>query len=153
MAHVTPTNNRPAVIRQTVAHGDSMALLLRILPASIFSIVLHVIMGLMFFLVTVRATSADLGPQDEVIESPIEEASAKQDLTNPDLGIDAEVATNYDTERLADVSVPGPALPDEVVGLSNAPEGPAQTIAPPAGFGNGQGGGIQSLTPGNANPF
>jgi hypothetical protein len=44
-------------------------------------------------------------------------------------------------------------MPNEVVGLSNAPEGPAQTIPPPPGLGGGTGGGIMSLTPGNASPF
>jgi hypothetical protein len=133
--------------------GSGGAAFLRMLPAWIISGVLHVIFLALFLLVTVASSSADEGPPDEVMDSQVEEAPAKQDLTNTDLGIDAEVATNYNVDRIEEVSVPGPVLPNEVVGLSNAPEGPASTIPPPPGLGGGTGSGIQSLTPGNANPF
>lgn len=157
MANVTsnsqPTNHRPAVIRQTTTGDARGSFLLRVIPASILSLTLHAVMGVLFWLVTVGVGTAEIGLLDEIIESQVEDAPAKEDLTNTDLGMDTEVATNYDKERIEEVSVPGPVLPNEVVGLSNAPEGPAQTIPPPAGLGGGTGGGIQSLTPGNANPF
>jgi hypothetical protein len=147
-----PVNHRPAVIRQTMA-TDSGTPLVRIIPPAILSIAIHVVMAVMFILVTVGIGSAEQAVPEDVIETQVEDAPAKEDLTNTDLGIDAEVPTNYDVPRIEEVSVPGPVLPNEVVGLSNAPEGPAQTIPPPPGLGGGTGGGIQSLTPGNANPF
>jgi len=148
-----PVNNRQAVIRQTTTPEGGAGTLLRMLPAWIISAVLHVVIIGMFLFVTVGIGTAGDAPPDEVNETQVEEPPAKEDLTNTDLGIDSDVPTNYDVERIAEVSVPGPVLPNEVVGLSNAPEGPAQTIPPPPGFGGGTGGGIQSLTPGNANPF
>jgi hypothetical protein len=158
MASVTPNsqpiNNRPAVIRQINPGDDGAAVFLRMLPAWIISGVLHIVFIGMFLLVTVGVGAADDTLQEEIIETQVEDAPAKEDLTNTDLGIDSEVPTNYDVQRIEEVSVPGPVLPNEVVGLSNAPEGPAQTIPPPPGFGGGTGrGDIQSLTPGNANPF
>jgi hypothetical protein len=152
MANAT-SNNRPAVIRQTATPEGGAGAFLRMLPAWIISGALHVVIIVMFFFVTVGLGSAGDVPQDEVNETSVEEPPAKEDLTNTDLGIDSEVPTNYDVQRIEEVSVPGPVLPNEVVGLSNAPEGPAQTIPPPPGLGQGTGGGIQSLTPGNANPF
>jgi hypothetical protein len=148
-----PVNHRPAVIRQTNAPADSAAAFLRMLPAWILSIVLHVVFVGLFLLVTVGIGAAEETIQEEVTETTVEDAPAKEDLTNTDLGIDPEVPTNYDVPRIAEVSVPGPVMPNEVVGLSNAPEGPAQTIPPPPGLGGGTGGGIMSLTPGNANPI
>jgi len=157
MATVTsnsqPVNSRPAVIRQMAAPEGGAGAFLRMLPAWIISAALHLVIIGMFLFVTVGIGTASDVPQDEVTDTTIEEPPAKEDLTNPDLGMDAEVPTNYDVTRIEEVSVPGPVLPNEVVGLSNAPEGPAQTIPPPPGFGQGTGGGIQSLTPGNANPF
>jgi hypothetical protein len=38
-------------------------------------------------------------------------------LTNNDLGKDPEVATNYDADRMSDVSVPGPTHPGALVGF------------------------------------
>src|SRR5215831_15186970 len=157
MANVSPNNqpvnHRPAVIRQTNAPPEGAAALLRMLPAWIISGVLHIVIIGMFFLVTVGIGAADDTILEEVTETTVEDAPAKEDLSNTDLGIDPEVPTNYDVPRIAEVSVPGPVMPNDVVGLSNAPEGPAQTIPPPPGLGGGTGGGIMSLTPGNANPF
>jgi hypothetical protein len=152
MANATTTNNRPAVIRQKLS-PTSATTFLRLLPAWIISGVLHVIIIGLFLLVTVTSSASDQVVVDEVISSEVEEAPPKEDLTNTDLGIDAEVPTNYDVARIEEVSVPGPALPNEPVGILNAPEGPAQTISPPPGMGQGTGAGIQSLTPGNASPF
>jgi hypothetical protein len=148
-----PANSRPAVIRQTMTPGSGATTFLRMLPAWIISGVLHVVILALFLLVTVAASSADEGQVDEVLESQIEDLSNKQDLTMTDIGIDPEVPTNYDNPRIEEVSVPGPALPNEAVGLSGAPDGPQQTLPPPPGLGQGTGGGIQALTPGQASPF
>jgi hypothetical protein len=152
---IASTNNvqtRPAVIRQTVTPANATTFL-RMLPAWIISAVLHVVILALFLLVTVAASTADEGVINEIIQSEVEDQQAKQDLTNPEFGIDPEVATNYDNPRIEDVSVPGPANPSEAVGIANAPEAPAQTLPAPPGYGGGQGAGIESLQAGNASPF
>src|SRR5581483_11133442 len=61
--------------------------------------------------------------------------------------------TNYNVDRIEDVSVPGIVRPDEPVGITGAPAGPPQTLPPPPGFGGGQGGGLVSEKEGTAPMF
>ena len=72
-------------------------------------------------------------------------------LSNVDEGLDPEVWTNYDTNRIEDVSVPGRVNLNAIIGIAGAPEGPPITIPPPPGSGRGQG--AAPLTQVDFDPF
>jgi len=59
--------------------------------------------------------------------------------------LDPNLPTNYNIQRIEDVSVAGPLKPDEAVG-NNQGDGPPQTLPPPPGLGDntGQGGGVDA---------
>src|SRR5205814_8018950 len=56
-------------------------------------------------------------------------------------------------ERLDDVAVPGKVIAEAKVGIEGAAEGPPQSVPAPPGFGGGQGGGVESDTPGAGQMF
>src|SRR5262249_23463374 len=70
--------------------------------------------------------------------------SKDANLENDEIGNDPDLPTNYNVDRIEEVSVPGPINPNEAVGILNAPDAPPMTIPPPPGFGGntGQGGGV-----------
>lgn len=78
--------------------------------------------------------------QAEVVNTKVEEAMEEPTLTNPEEGLDPEIPTQYDVNRIDEVSVPGQVDPNAAVGIVGAPEGPPVTIPPPPGSGGGQGG-------------
>jgi hypothetical protein len=43
------------------------------------------------------------------------------DLINDEIGIDPDVATNYNVDRIEEINVPGPAQNDEVIWVPSAP--------------------------------
>jgi hypothetical protein len=77
------------------------------------------------------------------IESKVEDKPEDANLTNEDIGLNPDLPTNYDVDRIENVSVPGPVDVNAAVGLQNAPEAPAMTVPPPPGTGGGQGGGLE----------
>jgi hypothetical protein len=92
---------------------------------------------------------SEAAPPEQVLETRIDEPQAeKQNFDTTDIGLDWSKETNYNVERIENVSVPGQVRPDEPVGFAGAPEGPPQTLPPPPGFGGGQGGGLQGDTAG-----
>ena len=72
--------------------------------------------------------------QDTTIETKVEEEEKAQNFENPDVGLDPNLPTNYNIDRIEDVSVPGNVKPDEAVG-NNMGEGPVQNLPPPPGLG------------------
>ena len=140
----------PALIRHTPTLGDdnSTTDIRRLIPAWIISGVVHVILLSLFLLVTVTGANSAVNTELTHIESKVEDTPIDKNLTNDEIGNDPDLPTNYNVDRIAEVSVPGPVSPNEAVGIMNAPEGPPQTIPPPPGFGGntGQGGGIDDPT-------
>ena len=138
------------VIRPTVQDEDDTFDFRRLLPAWIISGVIHVVLLSLFLLVYVGSGSATTsGMENTIIETKVDDNDVKEaNLTNDDIGNDPDLPTNYNIERLDDVSVPGPLMPNEAVGILNAPDGPKVTLGPPPGFGGstGQGGGIDDPT-------
>ncbi len=132
------------VIRSAPSSAHGSGSLMRVLPAWIVSAVVHIVIILLFMLVTL--TPGNAGATVEVAPSEaaqIEDGRQDLDLTVNEVGNDPEVpTTNYNVDRLADVSVPGMALPSEPIGIPGAPEGPAQTVPPPPGIGRGTGAGV-----------
>jgi hypothetical protein len=137
---------RQAVIRVSPLEGRSSAAmeLLRALPAWIISAGIHGLMFLLFVLLVgdPRSFGSDT-PQTpvETINTKIEAPQQEVILTNPDIGLDPSLPTNYDVNLIKDVSVPGPADPNAAVGIAGgSPNAPQVTIPPPPGSGRGQGG-------------
>jgi hypothetical protein len=144
------------VIRSTLeaTQAAPSVSLARALPAWIISAVLHAVFLLLFYFVTLPAIKAEANVEVAAseVQTQIEEEERKNDtdLTNTEMGNDPEVATNYNVDRLADISVPGIVVPGEAIGIPGAPEGPAMTVAPPPGIGRGTGAGVEGPFSGNA---
>ena len=67
-------------------------------------------------------------PENQIVETKLEDTNAeKQDFENTDVGLDPTKQTNYNNDRIENVSVPGIVRPEEPVGIVGAPEGPPQT--------------------------
>src|SRR5262249_45443537 len=77
------------------------------------------------------------------INTQVEEEEAQKNFENPDIGLDPNLPTNYNIERIEDVSVPGPLRPEDPIGNNGPGETPV-TVPPPPGIqtDSGQGGGI-----------
>ncbi len=141
----------PAVIRGSLHANDEGGGmdLRRLLPAWIISGVIHVVLGMLFLLVTLTSNASPVATEVAVVENKIEEDYKDKNLTNEEIGNDPDLPTNYNVDRIADVSVPGPVNPNENVGIADLKtDAPPATVAPPPGFGGGQGGGLDSQTPG-----
>lgn len=106
--------------------------------ASIVSLVAHVVLLVLVMLINVDVVEASVG---EVADTLVEEELPEKqlDLTNLDLGIESTLETNYNVDRIEEVSVPGMVNHDEAVGILNAPEQAATTLPPPPGTGLGTG--------------
>ncbi len=146
-------NSQPAAVPlikniPSTSDEDNTADMRRLIPAWIISGVVHVVLLSLFLLVTVASSTATPNTELSVIESKVEDNVSEKNLVNEDIGNDPDLPTNYNIDRIEEVSVPGPVVPDQTVGILNAPDGPAQTIPPPPGFGGstGQGGGIDDPT-------
>lgn len=154
-----PSNAAPAGIyvrQMAIVHeGDDERFMRRQMPAWIISGGIHLALMAVFLIVASFQTEATTAPpENTVIETKVEEAPAeKQNFENTDVGLDPAKETNYNLDRIENISVPGQFKPDEPVGIVGAPEGAAQTIPPPPGFGGGQGGGAESAAPGAGQMF
>jgi hypothetical protein len=142
----------PPVIRTApVGTASGSADLMRVLPAWIISGVVHAVFLLLFMLVTLPSIKADATVEVKAPESLSQiEDVPPADLTNPEMGLDPAIPTNYDVERLADVSVPGIPLPSEAIGVAGAPDGPAHTVPPPPGISRGTAAGAEGGYSGSA---
>jgi hypothetical protein len=129
--------------------------LARLLPAWIVSGVVHIVILSFMLLIGFSRGNADVVKEGStIIDTPAEESESKANLTNDEIGNDPELATNYNNDNdKQEISVPGPSNPNEAIGYANAPtEISPMTIAPPPGYGGGQGAGNDDA-PGNASKF
>jgi hypothetical protein len=146
------------LIRMTPLQGDDEGIdLRRLIPAWIISGVIHVVLLSLLLLFSIGDTFGSVGSENSVVESQVDEKEAKDaNLENEEIGNDPDLPTNYNVDRIEEVSVPGPINANEAVGILNAPDQlPPQTLPPPPGFGDtrGQGGGNESDKPGQGGVF
>jgi len=148
-----PTNSKPArnytpVVVHREERGND---LLRLLPAALLSVVVHVgLIGMLFFL----SSPGNAAPPLEVAADVTVQAEAPEEKKNNDPLVTDDVdpaATapsqdiNYNVDRKAEVSVPGIVNPTEAVGIEGMKDGPPVNIPLPLGTGGmGQGGAIDS---------
>jgi hypothetical protein len=110
------------------------------LPVWVTSAVVHGVMLVLFSLITFGTATAEAGKTQVVQTTEVEEAQKEPDLTNTDIGLDDTQQTNFNVDRIEEVSVPGPVDPTAAVGIVNAPADAApQTVPAPPGTGGGTG--------------
>jgi hypothetical protein len=78
-------------------------------------------------------------PVDVAQTTEVAEEEKTPDLTNTDLGLDDTLTTQYNVDRLEDVSVPGKVDPTAPPGILSAPETAPTNVPPPPGSGGGTG--------------
>jgi hypothetical protein len=115
------------------------------MPAWFISLALHVVLLGLVVVINLVFGAKKMSAQnvETVIDTKVEEEEKTQNFENPDIGLDPNLPTNYNIDRIDDVSVPGPLKPDEEVG-NNGPGDTKMNVPPPPGIGDssGQGGGI-----------
>jgi hypothetical protein len=102
---------------------------------------------MVFMQISFRTGDETAQAEAALVETKIDDDQQPLDIANnEDIGLDAKLPTNFDSPRIESVSVPGPPMNAEMVGLLNGPDTVPTTVPPPAGFGNdGQGGGTSGL--------
>src|SRR5204863_3006693 len=114
----TPVQSKPAVIRVDPLEGrNSWGEFLRVVPAWIISAAIHAVLIFIFWMVVGDPRTL---AKEDVVEAPSETINTKIEapettepvLTNVDEGIEPETPTNYDNNRIEEVSVPGPVDPN-----------------------------------------
>jgi hypothetical protein len=143
---------KPVVVFHGAGSYDDSSSVPRVLVAGIVSFVFNVVVigGLMFasMFLNIFKVIADTGATTEVVETTVEDNSQAPNLENDEIGLDPTVQTNYNVDRIEDVSVPGPVQANEQVGIPGAPEAAPTTLPPPPGVGGniGHGAGIDDPT-------
>jgi hypothetical protein len=142
---------RSPVIRMDTFGGeeDPDRVLKRQVPAWLLSLGIHVVLFSVFLVLNFIFGGRSIGAaahENQEINTKMDEEKEEFNLENPDIGLDPNLPTNYNVDRIEDHSVPGKVLPDEPIG--NMGEGNPQTVPPPPGVGDGQGGGVDSPTAG-----
>jgi hypothetical protein len=150
---------RPAVIRTVNSGAVAGTSPVRMIPAGLISLFLHVfiIVGFVGYTLLMglfaRADTAVAQQQNQDEKTEVDEPN-NQDLTNPDVGLDPSKELNFDVERIDTVSVTGPVDMNQNVGIPGASaENPLANVPPPPGIGNGFGGGLLSDVAGKAAMF
>jgi hypothetical protein len=155
MANPQAGETKKRVIVQLNQNDDSGKKLIVAGIAAVVSIAAHA--GLIVLLIFLPAGDArgDDSPQGE-LKSPTkvdEEKEKEPDLTNTDIGIDSETQTNFNNDRIEEISVPGIVDKNEAPGIIGAPEGPPKTVPAPPGTGAGTGGALFASDTGTLGGF
>jgi hypothetical protein len=135
-------NGRRKVVVAPSLAGRGGVNLVKIIPIWLGSAAVHGVFLLLFYFVVVSAGWGAIPPavNTEVQNTTdVEDPQKEPDLTNPDIGPDDTVLTNFNNTRIEEVSVPGPVDPTAAVGVLNAPEAAPQTVPAPPGSGGGTG--------------
>ncbi len=141
-APVPQDKRRKVVIVATMPREGAVNLVVAMM-AAVVSIGVHVV--LVVLMLTVGMGSATAVPTGEVKSEAVMEDKKEEkevDLTQDDIGLDPSVPTNFNVDKIEEVSVPGMVNPTEAAGVVGAPEGPARTLPAPPGTGGGQGGAV-----------
>jgi hypothetical protein len=149
---------RKVVVAPVVDHGgDRGQKIVWAMLAALISLVTHA--GLIFLIMQIDIGSGNATPTGEIRteqQTKVEDENTKEtepDLTQVDIGIDPMKDTNYNLDRIEEVSVPGQVNPTEAVGIPGAPEGNPRTVPAPPGTGGGTGGAPAFGEPGTGQMF
>jgi len=142
---------RPVLVFHA-AESDESRSIPRVVLAMIFSCLFNgMVIGLLYVVFSVfNVTAGEAVAENEtaVIPTEVDENRDGPNLENDEVGLDPAVQTNYNVDRIEEVSVPGPVDVKEQVGIPGAPEGNPMTLPPPPGVGGnvGTGAGVDSTT-------
>ena len=102
----------------------------RQVPAWMMSGGIHLtLMALFLIYAYFVPTSMPASPlENQLFETKVDDLAAKQNFENSDVGLNPDQQTNYNLDRLENVSVPGPVTPEEPVGIVGHYRGPAEAI-------------------------
>jgi hypothetical protein len=142
-----PTNNvaapgrRSIVAPHLVNHGPSLGKFLAVCGASVC--INGTVLGLMMlvaFLLGITVTTEVRGETPDIEQkTEVEETPKEYDLTNEDLGQDSSLQSNFNYDRIEEVTVPGKVDPTQAAGIDRAPEAAPMNVPPPPGAGSGTG--------------
>src|SRR5262245_21026778 len=158
-ANSKPKPVAPVVVAHEIDYSDTLKQLVRLGPAALLSVLFHVALFGVFFLL-IPAGQADTEFEKKSELPPVNTDSAEDTKKDPFLTTDVDPAAqefdtdiNYNVDRKADVSVPGTVNPNEAVGILDGDKNtPPVNLPAPGGFGNkGQGGAPDFGTMGNSN--
>jgi hypothetical protein len=125
---------------------DPDRILKRQVPAWLLSLGIHVVLFSIFLVLNFIFGGRTIGAaahENQEFSTKMDEEKEEFNPENPDIGMDPNLPTNYNVERIEDHSVPGRVFPEEPIG--NMGEGNPQNVPPPPGVGEGgQGGAIDS---------
>lgn len=152
----TPRGVAGPVIRATVYTGrktDAGRRLVIFGACIAVSLVVHFVLVSMLLLVNVEKTSAGTAVMETaVIETKIDDAEQKEaNLENDEIGLDPDLPSAVNVNRIEEVNVPGMVNVEAAVGLQNAPAAALTSLLPPEGFGSGSGGALESIIAGKGN--
>lgn len=142
-----PARPRAPIVRlENYGESTMQRLLKRQVPAWFISLSLHIVLLGLIVVINLVFGKTNVAAQnvETVIDTKVEDEEKNHNFENPDIGLDPNLPTNYNIDRIDDVSVPGPLKPDEAIG-NNGPGDTPVTVPPPPGIGTneGQGGGIE----------
>src|SRR5262249_22637606 len=126
-----------AVLRRNpLLEADQRWVLRRLLPAWLTSGGVHIVLVLLFLLITLVTPGSDRAPERPDIKTAVDtEGAPKANLENDEIGLNPGELLNYNLERIESVSVPGTLNPNELVGIKDAPDGQMLSVSPPPGLG------------------
>jgi hypothetical protein len=131
-----------AVIRKAEGPRETSTerLLKKHVPAWVVSGAVHVLLVAVLIGIDTFApgsTAAARSDQELTVVADAPEADDKQPiLTNPDIGLDAELPAGVDVAVVADVNVMNTVVPDAPVGLPDATKATPFDVIPPTGVGD-----------------
>ena len=125
----------PAVIRHVETADEGNRVMKRHVPAFALSGLFHLVFVTVFVLIFgLGGGDTNAKQNDQVIDTVVEEEEEEDyNLTNEDLGFDADLEAAVDVEREEIENVEAPVIDDEPIGIPAEDnfEMPAQTVAPP----------------------
>jgi hypothetical protein len=146
---------RKVVVAPAVGHDENRGQkLVWAMLAAVISLGMHA--ALIFLIMQIDLSYGAAAPTGKInTTTQVDEEQEKDqpDLTNIDIGIDPKEQTNFNVDRIEEVSVPGMVNPTEAVGVQGAPEGNPRTVPAPPGTGGGTGGAPSFGEPGTGQMF
>src|SRR5262245_57367489 len=88
----------------------------RLVPAWIISGIVHVVLLSLFLLVAVDEGRSSIATELSALESKIDDDVKEKNLVNDDIGNDPDQPTNYNVDRIEEISVPGVVIPNAAIG-------------------------------------
>jgi hypothetical protein len=132
MAGAKPAPAPMIVFRNYAEEDFRTRVLQRLLPAWAISGAFNAVIITVFLFVVPPDTVATK-TSDDVAAAEVKEEEKQQDLTQQEIGLDADIPAATDANREEPVNVDAPVVPNEAIGVANLQEStPTQTFSPMA---------------------